>query len=398
MGLLDGLFNTEQGRMGLGLLAAGSARGDGAGFGQRLSEAVGSVDQWKQQQAQAKRMKMQEEFQQFQIQQAMAQAAAQKAEQARQQTLRQGMGEFFKPGQQALAPLTGNAEAGILPSAGREAVAPSFDAAGAAQFMAKNGEYEKAQNYLQSLEPKERTLKEGEVVFRGNTPILTVPKAPKPIDPNQPFYIDADGKMKPNEEYQAFALRKASNSAPQMSVDLRDPTAVAKAGMSLQNDYRAATKASYARAQAYEAMTEAAKNPSAKGDLTMVYSFVKALDPESVVREGEISLLNANRSVPDSIKGYAQRLYKGESLLPKEREDLINQARTLTTTDYKRSRNDIKAYRENATRLGLDPELYTPDPYATFKPKEAEKTVVRTGVMGGKKVVQYSDGTTEYAN
>lgn len=79
MGLLDGIFNTEQGRMGLGLLAAGSARGDGAGFGQRLSEAVGSVDQWKQQQAQAKRMKMQEDYQAFQMQQAMAQAKAQEA-------------------------------------------------------------------------------------------------------------------------------------------------------------------------------------------------------------------------------------------------------------------------------------------------------------------------------
>ena len=397
MGLLDGLFDSEQGRMGQGLLAAGSARSDGAGFGQRLSEAVGSVDQWKQQQAQAKRMKMQEEYQAFQMQQAMAQAEQQKAEQARLQTIRQGMGGFFKPGQQALSPLMGNAETGIMPSAGRAAVAPSFDTAGAAQFLAQNGEYEKAQNYLQSLEPKERTLKEGEVVFRGDQPILSVPKAPKEVDPNKPFMM-VDGKIVPNEAYQSFELRRASNSAPKMSVDLRDPTAVANAGMKLQDAYRAATKPSYARAQAYEAMTEASKNPSAKGDLTMVYSFVKALDPESVVREGEISLLNANRSVPDSIKGYAQRLATGQSLLPKEREDLLNQARTLTQTDYKRSRNDIKAYRENATRLGLDPELYTPDPYATFKPKEAEKTVVRTGVMGGKKVVQYSDGTTEYAN
>jgi hypothetical protein len=87
MGLLDNLFNTEQGRMGLGLLAAGSARGDGAGFGQRLSEAVGSVDQWKQQQAQAKRAKMQEEYQAFQMQQAMAQAEQQKAEQAQMKAL-----------------------------------------------------------------------------------------------------------------------------------------------------------------------------------------------------------------------------------------------------------------------------------------------------------------------
>ena len=46
-GLLDGMFDSEGGRLGLGLLAAGSARGDGAGAGQRLMEAVGSVDQWK---------------------------------------------------------------------------------------------------------------------------------------------------------------------------------------------------------------------------------------------------------------------------------------------------------------------------------------------------------------
>ncbi len=189
------------------------------------------------------------------------------------------------------------------------------------------------------------------------------------IDPNKPFNLVA-GKPVANTDFQQYEIGKARAGAPKVAVDLRDPTAVAGAAMKLQNDFRAATKASFARAQAYESMVEAAANPSPKGDLTMVYSFVKALDPESVVREGEISLLNANRSVPDSIKGYAQRLATGQSLLPKEREDLINQARTLTQTDYKRSRNDIQAYRENASRLGVDPQLYTPDPYATFKPKE----------------------------
>ena len=188
-----------------------------------------------------------------------------------------------------------------------------------------------------------------------------------------------------------------------MSVDLRDPTAVAKAAMSFQNDYRAATKPSYARAQAYESMMQAAKDPSAKGDLTMVYSFIKALDPESVVREGEIDLVNANRSVPDKVKGYAQKLATGQNLLPNERQDLIKQAQTLTQTDYKRSRNDVKAYRDNAQRLGLDADLYAPDPYAGFKPAADQKpttgkTVVKTGKYKGRKVVQYEDGTTDYAN
>jgi hypothetical protein len=389
-GLLDNLFNTEQGRMGLGLLAAGSARGDGAGFGQRLSEAVGSVDQWKQQQAQAKRAKMQEEYQAFQMQQAMAQAEQQKLQQADEAKRRSIFAQNFQPAIPASAD-------GMGPTR-----AMGFDHNNAAIQMGQAGMGEQAMDLMAKFAPKPADYKVvGNSLLQvgndGVKPVYSEPEKQKEIDPNKPFMM-VGGKIVPNEAFQAFDLRKASNSAPKMSVDLRDPTAVANAGMKLQDAYRAATKPSYARAQAYEAMTEASKNPSAKGDLTMVYSFVKALDPESVVREGEISLLNANRSVPDSIKGYAQRLATGQSLLPKEREDLLNQARTLTQTDYKRSRNDIKAYRENATRLGLDPELYTPDPYATFKPKEAEKTVVRTGVMNGKKVVQYSDGTTDYAN
>ena len=394
MGLLD-VFNTDEGRMGLGLLAAAGPRSDGAGFGQRLQEGVGSFDAYKQN---ALKQKMLE----AQMQQAMEQSAQQKADRARQQTIQQGMGQFFKPGQQSLSPLMGDAATGIMPSAGRDAVAPSFDAAGAAQFLAQNGEHEKALSMLQSLEPKERTLSEGQTVFRGDKPLLSVPKAPKEIDPNKPFMV-IDGKIVPNEAYQSFELKRSASSAPKMSVDLRDPTAVAKAAMSFQNDYRAATKQSYARAQAYESMMQAAKDPSAKGDLTMVYSFIKALDPESVVREGEIDLVNANRSVPDKVKGYAQKLATGQNLLPNERQDLIKQAQTLTQTDYKRSRNDVKAYRDNAQRLGLDADLYAPDPYAGFKPSADQKTttgktVVKTGMYGGRKVVQYEDGTTDYAN
>lgn len=135
-GLLD-ILNTDQGRMGLGLLAAAGPRSDGAGFGQRMQEGMGSFDAYK---ANALKQKML----QAQMQQAMEQAAQQKADRARQQTIQQGMGKFFKPGQQALAPLIGDAATGIMPSAGRDAVAPSFDAAGAAQFLADNGDYEQA--------------------------------------------------------------------------------------------------------------------------------------------------------------------------------------------------------------------------------------------------------------
>lgn len=79
-GLLD-IFDTEGGRLGLGLLAAGSARSDGAGAGQRLMEAFGSVDQWKKQQQAALEAKQMQEFRKVQMEQYKAHAAQQAAAQ-----------------------------------------------------------------------------------------------------------------------------------------------------------------------------------------------------------------------------------------------------------------------------------------------------------------------------
>lgn len=64
-GLLDYLDNGDA-QLGLGLLAAASARSDGAGFGQRLLEGVGHAQSWKQQ-------KKKDEYAQLQFQQAQMQ-------------------------------------------------------------------------------------------------------------------------------------------------------------------------------------------------------------------------------------------------------------------------------------------------------------------------------------
>jgi hypothetical protein len=357
-GLLD-VFNSFEGQQALGLLAAAGGRSDGAGFGQRLMEGLSQGDKWKQQQAAEKRAAMQEQMQQLQMQEYQNKVAEQKK-------MRELAAQFKTPA-------IGMAADGYGPSA-----PASFDRQGYASALEAVDPIAGLQ-YAASIQkqgPKLTAYKQGDSV-RDETgrEVFSIPQEVKlPTLPSAIQEYEYAQKQGYKGSYEQWQNASNSAKAPKMSVDLRDPTAVAKAAMTFQNDYRTATKPSYARAQAYEAMTEASLNPSAKGDLTMVYSFVKALDPESVVREGEISLLNANRNVPDQIKGYAQRLATGQSLLPKEREDLLNQARTLTNTDYKRSRNDVKAYRDNAQRLGLDADLYAPDPYATFKPKAETAT------------------------
>ena len=117
-GLLDA-FGDENARFSLGLLAAAAPRFDGANDGQRIMEALQGVDSWKQKQAQAKMQQMQmDEYNQKLAQQKAAQEAAARKQAALPSIL---------GGAPALAPLMGDADSGILPSAGRPAGPTTID-------------------------------------------------------------------------------------------------------------------------------------------------------------------------------------------------------------------------------------------------------------------------------
>lgn len=106
MGLLD-IFNSEQGRMGLGLL--------GGGFGQQLRQGVESMDAYKKQQMIA-------QLQQLQMQKAQAEMAEKQAQRAQGQTNQAGVMGMLKQG------------AGFDPRAFMEAN-PGVDLAGVQQAM-----------------------------------------------------------------------------------------------------------------------------------------------------------------------------------------------------------------------------------------------------------------------
>ena len=127
MGLLD-TMDDPQFRLGMGLLAAGSARSDGAGFGQRLNEVLGGMDQWKQQQAAQKRAALQEQYINAQLQEMQQKTAREQQLLEQERAKREGFGQVFKPG---LPPLMGDPTTGIMPSAG---TAPSIDVARGVQL------------------------------------------------------------------------------------------------------------------------------------------------------------------------------------------------------------------------------------------------------------------------
>lgn len=128
MGLLD-FLNTDEGRLGLGLLAAAGPRSDGMGAGGRIQEAFAGADARKRAQAEDewKKLQMEEARQQM----AQRQQAAQRKQQI------QGLAQRFQtPAQPGFAALSGDPSSGILPSQGRAAVPAGFDYQGYAGALA----------------------------------------------------------------------------------------------------------------------------------------------------------------------------------------------------------------------------------------------------------------------
>lgn len=98
-----------------------------------------------------------------------------------------------------------------------------------------------------------------------------------------------------------------------------------------------------------------AKQPSAASDVALIFSFMKILDPGSVVRETEFANAQNAAGVPDQVRNVYNRIMSGERLNENQRLDFVSQARTLAGTQLKQYELSTKQYRGVAERLGVDP-------------------------------------------
>lgn len=96
-GLLD-FLNTPESRMGIGLLAAAGPRADGAGFGQRLNEAMGMQDAYGQNQMRSQLLKSQIDENTSQAAYRKAQADKEQAAQAQLQRMQEALPGLFGQG------------------------------------------------------------------------------------------------------------------------------------------------------------------------------------------------------------------------------------------------------------------------------------------------------------
>jgi hypothetical protein len=177
--------------------------------------------------------------------------------------------------------------------------------------------------------------------------------------------------------FQDFELAKRAAGAPKVAVDLKDPTAVAKAQSDVVKDWRGVVKDVGAmevadRYKAAKAAVEEANSGNKTADGALIYAIGKIYDPSGAVQEGDKKTILGNRSIPQSIQAYAQRALNGQELLPQERAGLLAVAGKLVESKAKNLEAQKAPYISISQQLGGNGSLLL-NPLADALTGQAEK-------------------------
>lgn len=98
------------------------------------------------------------------------------------------------------------------------------------------------------------------------------------------------------------------------------------------------------------------QRPSAAGDISMIFAFMKVLDPTSTVREGEFATASNAGGVPEQVRNLYTRAINGQRLQPNQREDFLRQAGAIRSSREQRFNQVRGEYEFEAQQQGFDPQ------------------------------------------
>lgn len=137
--------------------------------------------------------------------------------------------------------------------------------------------------------------------------------------------------------------------------DNSSPQAIATGEQSLRKEVTQNLKEDQGVLSMYRNVQAAASQPSAAGDLSLIFAFMKMLDPGSVVREQEFANAQNAAGVPDQVRNAYNKAVSGQRLNPTQRQDFLNQAAQLATNAEGRITGATRKYQDIARQYGYDP-------------------------------------------
>ena len=121
------------------------------------------------------------------------------------------------------------------------------------------------------------------------------------------------------------AYQQSDDRAPRITVQT-DGIDRASA-LKFQDDYARDSKPYLTMREAYQRVKSA--KPDAAGDLSLIFAYMKILDPNSVVREQEFANAQNAAGVPARIRNQYNKVMEGTRLAPEQRQQFQSQAEAL---------------------------------------------------------------------
>lgn len=124
----------------------------------------------------------------------------------------------------------------------------------------------------------------------------------------------------------------------------------------LRDEFVNQTKPFKEVSDAYGRINASGKDPSAAGDLSLIFNYMKMLDPGSTVREGEFATAQNSGSVPTQIQAMYNKVTRGERLTLEQRKDFVSRAGKLYGSQKEGYTKLKEDYTKKADRAGINPE------------------------------------------
>tara|TARA_R110002020_G_scaffold316829_1_gene532188 strand:- start:449 stop:1507 length:1059 start_codon:yes stop_codon:yes gene_type:complete len=141
----------------------------------------------------------------------------------------------------------------------------------------------------------------------------------------------------------------------------------------------------------FDKVRQSAATATPAGDVQLIFSFMKVLDPGSIVRESEFEQAGNTGGLPVRIQNWYDKLVKGTGLQQPQRDELVKQAKIAATAQLKATGGKIDFYKKLAETRGIPIEQIIPKDTLDLFEKGFPGTLETAGTPG-------SDGSTIVGN
>ena len=141
---------------------------------------------------------------------------------------------------------------------------------------------------------------------------------------------------------------------PPKTTDKEDVKTAFDQAEKLRKSFETASKEFVKVRDSYGRILSSAEDPSAAGDLALIFNYMKVLDPGSTVREGEFATAQNAAGVPERVQAFYNNVMRGERMTPVQRGDFVDRAGRLYGSQLRFQEANMERFTGLADAFDID--------------------------------------------